>query len=122
MGAQGEAWMPGDYTTARIAERGSPQFFSLQEGEIWNSRIAMLAVLAYVVQEVASGIPTAWPVDVNPPCPLWTALFDAHTRRVAPCRARDARAFDSLGISPALVLFVGACVPICVCAVHPHLL
>ena len=57
--AQGEAWMPGDYTTARIAERGSPQFFSLQEGEIWNSRIAMLAVLAYVVQEVASGIPTA---------------------------------------------------------------
>merc|ERR1719182_363626 len=29
--AQGEAWMPGDYTTARIAERGSPQFFSLQE-------------------------------------------------------------------------------------------
>merc|ERR1712127_886282 len=54
--AQGEAWMPGDYTTARIAERGSPQFLSLQEGEIWNSRIAILAVLAYVVQEVASGI------------------------------------------------------------------
>merc|ERR1712060_71914 len=43
--AQGDDWLPGDYGTARIAERGSKQFASLQEGEIWNSRIAMLAIL-----------------------------------------------------------------------------
>merc|ERR1719263_715203 len=54
-----EAWMPGDYLGPRVAERGSQQLFSLQEGEIWNSRIAMLAVLAYVVQEAATGVPTA---------------------------------------------------------------
>merc|ERR1712087_233505 len=48
-------WLPGDFGTARIAERGSEQFFSLQEGEIWNSRIAILAILTYVVQEFASG-------------------------------------------------------------------
>ena len=53
-------WVPGDYGTSRIAERGSEQFFSLQEGEIWNSRIAMLAVLAYVVQEKVTGIPTSY--------------------------------------------------------------
>merc|ERR1712087_354986 len=47
--------LPGDFGTARIAERGSEQFFSLQEGEIWNSRIAILAILTYVVQEFASG-------------------------------------------------------------------
>jgi len=57
--AQGDDWLPGDFRTARIAERGSEQFFSLQEGEVWNSRIAMLAILTYVVQEFASGIPTA---------------------------------------------------------------
>merc|ERR1712084_10595 len=45
---EGDAWMPGDYGTARIAERGSPQFFSLATGEIWNGRIAMIAILAYV--------------------------------------------------------------------------
>ena len=57
--AQGdEAWMPGDYDTLRIAERGTEQFFSLQEGEIWNGRIAMIAILAYVVQEAATGYPT----------------------------------------------------------------
>lgn len=57
--SEGDAWMPGDYGTARIAERGSEQFFSLQEGEIWNSRIAMLAVLTYVVQEAVTRVPTA---------------------------------------------------------------
>jgi len=57
--AQGDNWLPGDFGTLRFAERGSEQFFSLQEGEIWNSRIAMLAILTYVVQEFASGIPTA---------------------------------------------------------------
>merc|ERR550514_537032 len=30
---------------------------ALAEGEIWNSRIAMIAVLAYVVQEVATKVP-----------------------------------------------------------------
>ena len=55
----------GDYGTLRVAEPGSPQLFSLQEGEIWNSRIAMLAVLTYVVQEVASGVPTAFTI------PFW---------------------------------------------------
>merc|ERR1711939_1119074 len=51
-------WLPGDYGWPRIAEAGSQQFFSLQEGEIWNSRIAMIAILAYVVQEAATGYPT----------------------------------------------------------------
>merc|ERR1712113_736407 len=57
--AQGDAWMPGDYGTLRIAERGTEQFISLAEGEIWNARIAMIAILAYVVQEYVTGIPTA---------------------------------------------------------------
>ena len=56
----------------RIAERGTEQFFSLQEGEIWNGRIAMVAILAYVVQEAATGIPTAatipfWPFELPGP-------------------------------------------------------
>lgn len=55
----GDDWLPGDYGTLRIAEKGTPQFFSLQEGEIWNGRIAQLAVLAYVVQEAISKVPTA---------------------------------------------------------------
>merc|ERR1719506_2003714 len=42
-----------------IAEPGTEQFFSLQEGEIWNGRIAMLAIFAYVVQEALTGFPTA---------------------------------------------------------------
>jgi len=57
--SEGDAWMPGDYGTLRVAERGSEQFFSLQEGEIWNSRIAMLAILAFVTQEAVTRIPTA---------------------------------------------------------------
>jgi len=57
--ARGDDWIPGDYGTTRIAEPGSEQFFSLQEGEIWNSRIAMLAVFTYVVQEFVSKVPTA---------------------------------------------------------------
>lgn len=54
-----DAWIPGDYGTLRIAEYGTEQFFSLQEGEVWNGRIAMLAVLGYVVQEVITKVPTA---------------------------------------------------------------
>lgn len=57
--AQGDSWMPGDYGTARIAERGTEQFFSLATGEIWNGRIAMIAILAYVVQEAVTHVPTA---------------------------------------------------------------
>lgn len=56
--SDGEDWLPGDFGTLRLAEKGTEQFFSLQEGEIWNSRIAMLAVLAYVVQEAVTKVPT----------------------------------------------------------------
>ena len=54
-----DAWMPGDYMTARFSERGTDQFFSLSEGEIWNSRIAMIAVLGYVAQEAVTKVPAA---------------------------------------------------------------
>ena len=62
--AQGDDWAPGDFGTLRFAERGSEQFFSLQEGEVWNGRIAMLAVLAYVVQEAVTKVPV---FDTIPP-------------------------------------------------------
>merc|ERR1719453_1598464 len=57
--SDGADWLPGDYGTLRIAEKGTPQFFSLQEGEIWNGRIAMIAILAFVVQEAVTKVPTA---------------------------------------------------------------
>merc|ERR1712224_84654 len=57
--SDGEDWLPGDYGTLRVAEKGTPQFFSLQEGEIWNGRIAMIAILSYVVQEAVTKVPTA---------------------------------------------------------------
>uniref|UniRef100_A0A7S4EXZ7 Uncharacterized protein n=2 Tax=Chrysotila carterae TaxID=13221 RepID=A0A7S4EXZ7_CHRCT len=57
--AEGDDWVIGDYRSLRIAEPGTEQFFKLQEGEIWNSRIAMMAILAYVAQEFVSGISTA---------------------------------------------------------------
>lgn len=56
--SDGENWVPGDYGTLRIAEPGTEQFFSLAEGETWNGRIAMIAILAYVVQEAATKVPT----------------------------------------------------------------
>ena len=61
--AQGDAWQPGFYGDLflfpfKVAPRGSEQFFSLQEGEIWNGRIAMIAILAYVVQEAVTKVPT----------------------------------------------------------------
>jgi len=61
--AQGDSWLPGFYGDIflfpfKVAKRGSEQFFSLQEGEIWNGRIAMLAILAYVVQEAVTKVPT----------------------------------------------------------------
>lgn len=58
---QGDEWLPGDYGdwfNWSAAERGSEQFFSFQTGEIWNGRIAMLAILAYVVQEAVTRVPT----------------------------------------------------------------
>jgi len=57
--SDGDDWLPGDYGTLRIAEKGSEAFFSLQTGEIWNGRIAMLAVLAYVVEEFFTKVPVA---------------------------------------------------------------
>ena len=56
--SDGADWMPGDFGTLRIAEKVTQHFFSLQEGEIWNSRIAMLAVLGYVAQEFVTKVPT----------------------------------------------------------------
>merc|ERR1711918_225340 len=57
--SEGDNWVPGDFGTYRIAEPGTEQFFSLAAGETWNGRIAMLAILAYVSQEVISKVPTA---------------------------------------------------------------
>merc|ERR1711918_57707 len=60
--AQGDEWLPGDYGRffdIKVAERGTEQFASLQSGEIWNGRIAMIAILAYVVQEFVTKVPTA---------------------------------------------------------------
>lgn len=57
--SDGESWVPGDYGTLRIAEKGTEQFFSLQTGEIWNGRIAMLAVLGYVLEEFFTKVPVA---------------------------------------------------------------
>ena len=49
-------WRVGDYGTARIAEKGTEQFYSLQEGEIWNGRIAMIAITGFAAQEAASHV------------------------------------------------------------------
>merc|ERR1711998_440975 len=61
---QGGDWVPGDLGWRAInnVPKGSEQFFSLQSGEIWNGRIAMLAVLAYVTQEAVTGIPTSFTI------------------------------------------------------------
>ena len=63
--SDGDDWLPGDYGTLRIAEKGTEQFYSLQEGEIWNGRIAMIAIAAYVAQEAISGVP------VSATIPFW---------------------------------------------------
>lgn len=58
----GDEWLPGDYGLADSSEttrRGSESFFKLQAGEVWNGRVAMIAILAYVVQEAVTHIPTA---------------------------------------------------------------
>tara|TARA_B100000683_G_scaffold69137_1_gene67607 strand:- start:1505 stop:2044 length:540 start_codon:yes stop_codon:yes gene_type:complete len=48
----------GDYRW-RIGDAvpGSKAFFDLQAGEVWNGRIAMVAVLGYVVQEAVARVP-----------------------------------------------------------------
>jgi len=61
--SDGDDWLPGDFGTLRIAEKGTEQFLSLQSGEVWNSRIAMIAILAYVVQEAVTKVPV---VDMIP--------------------------------------------------------
>jgi hypothetical protein len=58
---QGDAWLPGDYGeffNMKYYPRGSEKFFAAQAGEIWNGRIAMIAILAYVVQEAVTKYPT----------------------------------------------------------------
>ena len=57
--SDGDDWLPGDYGTLRIAEKGTEQFYSLQEGEIWNGRIAMIAIAAYVAQEAIRALVSA---------------------------------------------------------------
>jgi light-harvesting complex I chlorophyll a/b binding protein 1 len=55
---QGNSKIPGDYgwnTTPH--DPSSNEFYGLQAGEIWNSRIAMIAVLGYVVQEAVTQSP-----------------------------------------------------------------
>ena len=50
--------IPGDYmwrlTDAKV---GTTAFAELQSGEIWNCRIAMIAVLGYVCQESVTKVP-----------------------------------------------------------------
>lgn len=50
--------IPGDFgwrlTPVRV---DAPEFLGLQEGEIWNGRLAMIAVLGYVVQEAVTKTP-----------------------------------------------------------------
>ena len=50
--------MPADYSWRLTdAQIGSDDFFNLQEGEVWNGRIAMMAVLGYVAQEYITKTP-----------------------------------------------------------------
>merc|ERR1719163_780344 len=56
---QGDSWMPGDYGSLKVFPRGSKEFFDATAGEIWNGRIAMVAILAYVVQEFVTKVPTS---------------------------------------------------------------
>ena len=49
--------LPGDYNW-RLTDVADPdEFFALQAGETWNGRIAMVAVLGYVVQEFLTNTP-----------------------------------------------------------------
>ena len=50
---------PGDYGWRVLLSKNSSiedeEMIRLQEGEIWNGRLAMMAVLGYVVQEAITG-------------------------------------------------------------------
>ena len=49
-----EASTPGDYGWRFLVSKDE-EMIRLQEGEIWNGRLAMMAVLGYVVQEAVTG-------------------------------------------------------------------
>lgn len=50
--------IPGDFGWRLTASHfGTSEFVGLQEGEIWNGRLAMVAVLGYVVQEAVTKTP-----------------------------------------------------------------
>ena len=54
---------PGDYNwRVTSVEEGTREFFDLQEGEVWNGRIAMIATLGYVVQEAVLKTPVLFNV------------------------------------------------------------
>ena len=55
--------IPGDYNW-RITEceEGTDDFYNLQAGEVWNGRVAMIATLAYVVQEAWTKTPVLFNV------------------------------------------------------------
>jgi len=58
--AQGDAWLPGDYGLGpKFYPRGSKELFDAQAGEVWNGRVAMIAILAYVTQEFITKVPTS---------------------------------------------------------------
>ena len=48
--------IPGDYGW-RVKKYSDNELYKLQNGEIWNGRLAMLAVLGYVVQEAVTKMP-----------------------------------------------------------------
>jgi len=56
---QGDSWLPGDYGSLKVYPRGSKEFFDAATGEIWNGRLAMVAILGYVVQEFVTKVPTS---------------------------------------------------------------
>jgi len=50
--------LPADYLWRFTDEKvGSDGFINLQEGEVWNGRIAMMSVLGYIVQEYVTKMP-----------------------------------------------------------------
>lgn len=50
--------IPGDYNWRMTdVKENTKEFFDLQEGEVWNGRIAMIATLGYVVQEAVLKMP-----------------------------------------------------------------
>ena len=57
--AEGDNWLPGDYGSLKVYPRGSAEFYKASAGEVWNGRIAMVAILAFVVQEAVTKVPTA---------------------------------------------------------------